>query len=264
MKRSILIYGILLSVFSCNLSRDDIRKALGEKTDAQRRQEETRTIQAAGILVGWQILDYSVNCFNASDNPAYTAGPQFFGTFNSEFRQFQNIVIGDSTMAFSDAFPGFIDHSRTYNYAVPGNTLCDMVRQWPAIHQNGPSFILVSTAGGNDLLRSVGDSDVIRNGTALADKIRAKWPGSFQCWIGVHPTLVAYANAHKAATNAAIKAHVLSLGFSAWVDPLPVFGVAEGSPANPTSLLPGDAVHYNATTAGNLKSAAQASCGFTF
>lgn len=168
------------------------------------------------------------------------------------------VVLGDSTMDISTRYAGYLS-ADSRNRAIGGNTICDMHQQLPAVQFAGLSEIFVSTADGNGVLQGVAASVSIRAGEALIDRLRERWPAARIIVVGIHPTLVATANANKGAVNTGIEAYLNADGNACYLDPLPVFGVAEGVAASAAQMI--DEVHYSFTMSWAIRQAALDQCG---
>ena len=201
-------------------------------------------------------------------NPAYIF---YWPALHANTTQYSHLIVGDSTMAISTIYAGYMG-TGTGTVAIAGNTLCDMITQMPAINATSPSLIIVSTAGGNDLLRqNISNANIINTGTLLIKRLHQKFPSAKLVVIGVHPTLVSYANANKATTNngiqAALTAEYGSQG--CFVNPLVLFGVAEGAAANQTDMIQRadgsyDTVHYNQAMSFSIKNKVQTDCSVSY
>lgn len=246
-------------------------------SDKERAQKDLYFIALLTFFQNQQSLDY-VDCFGWTNgpNPTYFLVPYYY-TFALNSGNFQNIIIGDSSMDISTRYANFIDPTKTYSYAVAGNTSCDMRSQF-SIGQNAlgkyngaiqaiaqPQFVLIATAGGNDMLQSMPNSLVIKNNKDLVDKARLRFPLAKIVVVGIHPTQVAYGNANKVVTNTAIKDYLTaSVSNSCYLDPKSLFsgtGSVEGGAAEASDLL--DSIHYNQAISFALKAALQTNCGIS-
>ena len=214
--------------------------------------------------------------YSAPFNTAYNYRKDIW----TDTAQYQNIIIGDSTMDYSVNFEKmlndqwlkenygipdgyeFYNETVTQSVAVAGNTLCDMIMQMGAIHSQNPANIIVSTAGGNDVGHQTPNAKVIETGQAFIDKVRSRFPSAKLTMVGLHPTLIDYGNQNKATTNSGIRDYLLSLTNTCWVDPLSLFGVAEGAAANTADLI--DSVHYRPSISLAVKAKIQSDCGVEF
>ncbi|MCR9142739.1 MAG: SGNH/GDSL hydrolase family protein [bacterium] len=167
------------------------------------------------------------------------------------------VVLGDSTMDISTRYAGYLS-ADSRNRAISGNSICDVHQQLPAVQFFGLSEIFISTADGNGVLQGVSTATSIRAGEALIDRLRERWPLARITVVGIHPTLIAQANANKGAVNAGIKAYVDADGNACYLDPLPIFGVAEGAAASPAQML--DDVHYSFAMSWAIRQAAFDQC----
>lgn len=175
----------------------------------------------------------------------------------------QTIILGDSTMRISGTYSGWLDPSKTFNYAVEGNTSCDINAEMRAISPFvNPTTVLIATTGGNDLAgQRAANAQITQSVKDLIDKVRARWPGAKIDAVGIHPTQVSYANNNKAAVNSAVQSYLAGLSNTCFYNPLPLFGVAEGQAAPVLKML--DSIHYNETVSFQLKAALVTACGLT-
>ena len=231
---------------------------------------------ATAVTSAPPVEPHDCSSYSGAFNTLYYARPVFW----EDTTQYQNIIIGDSTMDFSVNYEflkddpllatnyeipadyDFYDNVNTQSVAVSGNTLCDMIMQMGAINTANPTNIIVSTAGGNDIGRRISNDNVITSGKAFIDKVKGRFPESRLVMVGLHPTLVDYGNQNKATTNSAIRDYLLTKDNTCWVDPLSLFGVAEGSAANTADLI--DTIHYKPAISISLKQKIKTDCAVEF
>ena len=181
------------------------------------------------------------NCRQRSGeaNQLYLAseyGPKFM----SDIAQYKTVIVGDSTMDYSSRIPGWLGQAQSV--AVAGNTLCDMQEQLPAIHSINPEWIVIATGGGNDVLRKY---DATLNGKELVENIRYKWSNTNIALVGIHETVVDYANIARIEVNKELSSIV-----DCYVEPVDVVLI--------------DAIHYDKETAEKIKRELNGRCGISF
>jgi hypothetical protein len=94
-------------------------------------------------------------------NPAYHAGG-YAQRFISDHNQYENIIVGDSTIDISHKFSGYFDSNKTQINATSGDTLCDYrSRIGKSINTSKPKSIITSTLGGNDLLGGISNERIV-------------------------------------------------------------------------------------------------------
>lgn len=210
----------------------------------------------------WNAYDHE-DCerYEGGMNPIYW-NPAYYFKYAADWNAYSNgIILGDSTMDLAvNAYTGYITRAGIGAYPVSGNKSCDINMQLANVHAQ-PAFVWLSTAGGNDLLGGVSDSDSAKSINAMLDRVRVKFPQAKLCVILVHPTLVTYGNQHKAAVNALTAAHVSAMGNAVSYNPLPIFGVAEGQAAPASMLI--DTIHPNQAATLLIRNAAQTACSVT-
>lgn len=197
------------------------------------------------------------SCMDRSiPNPAYML-PQKYSYFKLDSKQYNNVIIGDSTMDFSSSYPGFLS-PWTQSTAVAGNKMCDIITQLAAINTEDPENIILSTPGGNDLL--VGNSrkhvkNLIRD---LVIRLNKKFPGAKITVVGIHPTLADQINSEKKYINDYVILQLENI-HGCYVDPLLVFQVREGERA--PGVLMFDQIHYTREVSFLIKEAIRIRCG---
>lgn len=199
-------------------------------------------------------------------NPLYLTSSYYFN-FKADQKQYQNIIIGDSTMDISIRYSGFIDPNITQAVPISGNKLCDMITQLPAINTTNPTNIIVSTTGGNDVLEGIQNGSVVYTGELLIKRLKEKYPNSKLIMVAIHPTQSTYANANKGYVNSNINAKLNSyypVNKRCFVDPLVLFGVAEGAASNTSDMITNDGIHYNQAMSFQIKNKIQTDCGVAF
>lgn len=268
MRKIILILTTtLLLSFNCSA----INNVLYPKTTLREEAKKDLMIIALLTLLSQpQSLDYA-ECYSYRNMPGpnalYFTAP-YYPTFFLNTSSYTNFVLGDSTMDISIRYTddpstvavndGFITPSRTYGYPVGGNTSCDIQAEFATIRAPEPQFILIATAGGNDIASAtpVSNSDTIKSIQSLLHKTRDRFPHATIIVVGIHPTGLAYVNANKVFINNGTKNYVNNMTNAYFYDPLPLFGVAEGQASNPVDML--DSIHYAKNISFALKNALQA------
>lgn len=234
------------------------------------QEKQKRFFKDIIIAMAFQAAAQNPPQYEQSDCTKYSpalnvAYPLYWPTFHADTTQYTTVIIGDSTMAINGSYAGF-NGAGTQNVAIGGNTSCDMITQLPAINTIAPSVIIVSTNGGNDMLAQVSDANVINTNTLLIKRLHQKYPNAKLVVVGVHPTKSTYGNAHKAAINTgtqnALNAEYTTASQRCYVNPLTLFGVAEGQAANDSDML--DSIHYNQAMSFSIKNKIQTDCGITF
>lgn len=195
--------------------------------------------------------------------------------FRNDTKQYENIILGDSTMDISGRYEGFLDPKKTQNLAVGGNNLCDMNRQMFVIQTENPSHILISTAGGNELIQDISLENRVRSLELLLQKVSERYPNTFVSLVGVHPTRIPELNIQRPEHNTAMKNAFENfsgnINSPCWVNPLPLFGDGslgenDPAPASDMIILPGgniDPVHYNQSISFALKSLLEDECNLS-
>jgi hypothetical protein len=175
---------------------------------------------------------------------------QYSLKFANDYTQYKTIIIGDSTMDISTRFAGYLSGT-SQSVAVSGNTLCDMREQLGVINTKNPEFILISSAGGNDLAKKTPPDKTIKSGELLLDSIKAKFPSAKITFVGVHPTFLDYANRNRGDTNKSIES-MTAQREGCYINPDSAFTIdASGYPSQSEML---DSIHYNQTTAFKIRS----------
>ena len=167
----------------------------------------------------------------------------------------ENIIIGDSTMDMARAISNFYDKTKTFNYAISGNTACDYLYQMEAI-KCYPKNVLVATGDGNGVLRKIPSQVSIDTIKKVTTRIMEKWNSKIVI-IGIHPILLTNENIAKNPVNAGVSQLV-----SCYINPLPIFGVGETDLLDNTLML--DQIHYNSTIYPKYKTQILNQCGITF
>lgn len=184
-----------------------------------------------------------------------------WGDFSRDYNQYTTVIIGDSTMDYSDNYDGFLT-ARVQSVAIGGNTFCDMLVQLPAINTVSPQHIVISSAGGNDILRGISRSNMYSAASLLLDELRNRFPDAQITVVDVHPTLLSSLNSEKEITNPAIKSDVEGRSNTCWIETAPIFGVTGSDPA-PSGLML-DSIHYNSTVSFQIKDALISDCAVVF
>jgi len=253
MKRLILILAtILFSLFTIN--------AKCENNSEKKRRE--RMLLVAALIT--QPVFSAANCVSYMQplNPLY-ALPDYWVRFKSDAKQYETLIRGNSTMDISCRYTGFLS-ATTQCLAIGGNTLCDMTVQRPAINTVNPSAVIISSGGGNDAIRLVGEDNITQaqieaSGKELVDQTRAEFPNAKIVWLTIHPTLNASLNAATTGINSAMSAYVNGLSNTCVVNTHALFGKAAGEMADVSQML--DEIHYNETMSFIIKDAVLAQCG---
>lgn len=184
-------------------------------------------------------------------NPIYVSAG-YAQRFMNDGKQYENVVLGNSTMDISRSFPGFHDPNRTQINAVGGDTLCDFRSRFPySIRTQSPENIVVSTAGGNDILRNIPLPRIVSTFEDFHSNLRSRFPSSKLSYIEVHPTFVDSAN--KVRKNLSSQLREISSG-SCWVNPDPCFS----DPLKDSEML--DAIHYNQSSAFCIRNLLKNQC----
>lgn len=245
MNRTIAILMILAVLIGCREKKED-------------ELSYWLALAAAGGI-GWN--DSECREWSGARNGVYNAGGYEY-RFATDMFDRDAVVIGNSTMDLTNRYvrdDGPWVSAGTRNVAVSGNTLCDMTEQSSSWPKSEIEFVLISTAGGNDVLRGIPVDRVVDNGRLLLERVRAVYPAAFICLTDIHPTRVSSANAVKDEVNERI-ANYLD-GNGARVNVLGVFGKSEGEPSDPSQMYPHDGIHYNEVTAWRIRELIKDVCG---
>ena len=241
----------------------DLNERLGIPDPEVKKQQQIELISlilyASATKENGAIIERSeCRAYSGSANPLYPTSA-YFTKFFTDQTDYEVVIRGDSTMDISSQYDWFLSPA-SQSVAVSGNTLCDMIEQVPAIKTVNPSAVIISTAGGNDLMHGIDLDLVIQSGKLLIDQTRSKFPFSKIVMVGIHPTFVTFGNENKAYTNSAIRDYLLNTyPDTCWIDPLPIFGKAEGEPPDASQML--DSIHYNETISGLVKDSILSLCG---
>lgn len=184
-----------------------------------------------------------------------------WGEFSTDYRQYTTVIIGDSTMDYSDNYAGFLTPG-VQSVAIGGNTLCDMITQLPAINTESPAHVVVSSAGGNEILRGVSRPNMYDSASLLMEALRNRFPDAQITVVDVHPTLLSSVNSEKEITNPEIQNDVLARPNTCWIETAPIFGVTGSDPAPAGMML--DNIHYDSTVSFQIKDALINDCGVAF
>lgn len=217
----------------------------------QNQDDSSRSI-LCGVGTGIMFGLVNNNCACTVYTPG-TPNPYFlslYPIYKNYYGDYKNIIIGDSTMTFSTLLPGYLEHS--VSYAVYGNTLCDMAIQLPVIHTTFNS-VIISSAGGDDMLHHASAYAIIRNGSLLINQIRLEYPGTRIVVIGVHETDHPGANELREKTNKFFREYLALIGNSCYLDPDPLFGT------NYRQYLM-DGTHYNPVMSEIIRQALKIQC----
>lgn len=202
-------------------------------------QEKEKHPTKKDYFILWYVLNSPKpvdNCINdySQLNPLFNTYLQ--NDFVNYSTSCQNIIIGDSTMDLSRQTT-FYDKTKTNNYAVSGNTACDFLYQMEYINCI-PKNVLIATADGNGVLRSVSSQASINTLKKVIDRSKVKWNPSKIIVIGIHPVLVTAANKNKNPVNS----EIAKLTDICYINPLPIWGATENDPPRTDWML--DSIHY--------------------
>lgn len=184
--------------------------------------------------------------------------PAYYYTSHADLKQYQTVIIGDSSMDYSSRYPGFMGVN-TQSVAVQGNKVCDMVTQLPAINTVYPQNVVVSTMGGNDIFDGV--PNIEESHRELFNALKERFPSARIIAIGIPPSKDAGMNSRRSAVNnsaIAVLQQVYQPSQFCYVDPEQVLG----NPPNPYAFL--DDVHYSPVGAFAIKTLVQDVCGLIF
>lgn len=184
-------------------------------------------------------------------NPVYISGG-FAERFLTDFKTYKNVFFGDSTAAFYSEFPNFLDPSTTQNNATPGDTICDYRSRFKKSIRSRPENIVISTAGGNDLLKKVPNSLIIETFKDFHRSLKLHFPFSKITYIEVHPSFVDYANSERKSIASQMRIHSQD---ACWITPDSCFS----DPLLPSELL--DTIHPNKGPAFCIKNLVLNHCG---
>jgi hypothetical protein len=188
-------------------------------------------------------------------NPVYVSGG-YAERFISDRKQYENIIVGNSTIDISQKFSNYYNTQATQINAVSGDTLCDYrSRVGKSINSTNPSAIITSTVGGNDLLKSFSNERIVETFRDYHSYLRNRFHSTKLIYIEVHPTFVDKANSNRKVISAQMRA--LSPD-SCWVNPDPCFS----NPLLESEML--DSIHYNQASALCIKSLVSSQCGVNF
>jgi hypothetical protein len=180
-------------------------------------------------------------------NPAYVISGAA-QKFSSDFKQYKNIWIGDSSVAYAQT-----TNEITQINAVGGDKLCDYnARFRKSIKTKDPEFIITQTVGGNDFLTQQGDSIIIDTFADYSTRLRNQFPSSKLCWIKVHPTANSYANSAKDRLTPVFQTYTIA---DKWAVPDNCFSTP------PTQAELPDGIHFSVATATCVKNQIQTQCG---
>ena len=158
-------------------------------------------------------------------------------------------------MDFSTRLEGYLS-TTSKSFAVSGNTLCDMKEQLSSVQTPNPSWVIVATLGGNDILRRYATSNVIHSGNKLIEDIKTKYPSASIAGIAVHPTRVNYANQNRTAVHTALQPLL-----DCYIEPDSLFTYDTDGLPKEENFFADDPIHYNSTIAFKIKDALQTTCG---
>lgn len=170
---------------------------------------------------------------------------KYAGNFQKDETEYKTIILGDSTLDYIRRFPEY--HSdQTQNLAVAGNTLCDILEQLPAIKSKSPEAIIISTGGGNDLIRKIPTEIILQTGNTLFQELRMLFPKTKLILAGVHPTRLNHVNANRKLVNSGFAKKV-----DCYVDTEVYFQVDQEGKPGFMELL--DQVHYSKDIAFRIR-----------
>lgn len=188
----------------------------------------------------------------------YTMNPVYIPSgsaqkFSSDFKQYKNVWIGDSSVAFSQGFSGFYNPEVTQINAVGGDQLCDYnARFTRSIKTQNPEWIITQTVGGNDFLRQQPDNIIIDTFADYSSRLRERFPNTKFCWVKVHPSTNSYANSARNRLTQIFQTYTKG---DKWVNVDACF-------SDPVTVaqLP-DGIHFSEATALCVKNQIQIQCG---
>ncbi len=220
---------------------------------AKESKETDRNLLLLGILYNQQYQIYEpANCqLSYQLNSSYVPGG-FAERFLSDFKQYENSLLGDSTATIYSTFEGFLDTTNTQNNAVPGDMLCDYRSRFKKSIRIAPKHIVISTVGGNDLLSKRTNSTIIETFDDLHKSLRSWFPNTKLSYVEVHKTFVEYANLNRKIISSAMRTRSQD---ACWVDP----DVCFSNPLSESEML--DAIHPNKTPAVCIKELLRIQCG---
>ncbi|TGL06480.1 SGNH/GDSL hydrolase family protein [Leptospira bouyouniensis] len=184
-------------------------------------------------------------------NQVYVSGG-FAERFITDLKPYKNVFLGDSTASFYSEFPNFIDPKTTQNNATPGDTLCDYRSRFKKSIRSIPENIVISTAGGNDILKKVSNALIIETFVDFHNSLKSHFPHSKITYVEVHRTFVDYANAERKSIAYQMRAHSPD---ACWIDPDPCFS----NPLLASEML--DTIHPNQGPAFCIKNLIWNQCG---
>jgi hypothetical protein len=197
------------------------------------------------------VYDFASCQTNYQLNPAYISGG-FAERFITDFKQYKNVFFGDSTASFYSEFPNFLNPNTTQNNATPGDTLCDYRSRFKKSINSTPENIIVSTLGGNDILRQIPNSIIIETFQDFHKSLTSHFPNSKVSYVEVHPTFIDYANAERKTVASQMRAYSSD---ACWIDP----DVCFSNPLLASEML--DQIHPNQGPAFCIKNLLLNNCG---
>lgn len=203
-------------------------------------------------------LAFILGCKYSSTNPLFP--DVYYDHYSSNRNQYKTLILGDSTMDIAcNSFVGYSGEAGCF--PVSGNKIPDFQSQLCVLSTINPSYVVVSTMGGNDLLSQTPNDEIIRRGFGFVDALNAKYPNATKVFIQVHPTRVDYANENRGKTNSAISSYAISKSWKV-VDPDSCFVVDGQGRALQSYLL--DAIHPNQSSSNCIKSKVISECGVVY
>jgi len=201
-------------------------------------------------LLPYLISTYKTNdCrINYSDSNVLFAGNEYYPKFIN-MKPNENTILGDSTMDISGKVNGFISN-KTNNFSVSGNTLCDILEQLNTLNPK-LNNVIISTIGGNDILRSVNKEVIYQTTNELLKVVK-----SFQSYnskivtVGVHPTRIDFANRNRIEINKRTKELTESIN-GCYIDIDDLFTIESDGKASQFNML--DSIHYNSNISLGMK-----------
>ncbi|MEM7181466.1 MAG: hypothetical protein AAF518_11180 [Spirochaetota bacterium] len=241
--KKITILSVLLFLL-CNCS--------SQKTDPRKKFLQNAFLLA---LIYEATKDYS-NCRTYSGKPNNLFASNLYkDSFEQDTNFYTNIILGDSSMDLSSRIDGFLSNS-SKSFAVSGNTLCDMKEQLTSIQTPSPSWVIIGTLGGNDVLRKYSTSNVIHSGNKLIEDIKTKYPSASIAGIAIHPTRISYANQNKIPIHTALQPLL-----DCYLQPDSFFTYDTDGLPKEENFFTDDPIHYNSTIAWQIKNSLQTTCG---
>ncbi|MCW7459564.1 hypothetical protein ND856_14075 [Leptospira bandrabouensis] len=184
-------------------------------------------------------------------NPVYVTGG-FAEKFITDFKSYETVFFGDSTAAFYSEFPNFLNPATTQINATPGDTLCDYRSRFKKSIRSTPKNIVISTVGGNDLLKEVPNSLIVETFADFHFSLKSYFPFSKISYIEVHPSFIDHVNKERKSITSQMRVHSPD---ACWVNPDSCFS----NPLLTSEML--DSIHPNQGPAFCIKNLILNQCG---